>query len=335
MVVVTHEPFQDVEKESMHATPCVVDYEQNPAIIGQNSYNFRQAVSPQYTIPLDIRDVKTALDFLRVAISTRDRVLLQKCIESLDNQLNPQNVLTIYSSLGDCEKSRTENFRPSAPPFSEQDQRDSTEWIPKLLGDIRHNCLLEIDKNADYILQNKDILNLSYPDILNILQRDTLQVSCEAIVYKTVFNWTIAECQRRSQNFANLSPRDKKEVLQNLAFAPRYGLMTKSEFMSRNIQALDGPRYSGILDETEWRYIKFYLKEKSKGRPVNPLNHKMSSPRIIGNIKPVDLSSRSRNIRKNEISFEKRASDSSQCSRKTFFEKCLINLFTCWSFIFD
>lgn len=109
----------------------------------------------------------------------------------------------------------------------------------------------------------------------------------------------------------------------------RYGLMSKKEFMTRTVDGEKGPMRSGILEEREWRRILFFIKEKSKNRPVEELPFKWSSPRIIGNEKPKNLSSRSALRALEHLTKE------SHCDTRTRCDKFIINLLTCWTAVFD
>lgn len=278
--------------------------------------------------PLQIKSLVTALELLFTGIKLRNMPLVNQCTENLDLQLDKNNALTIFSYLSKYESPscNINGFEPSAPPIVENEEQRDKDWVQEVLDRLRHNCLLEIDKNADFILKQKDILSLSYLDILTIVERDTLEVSSELLVYSAVYRWAIAECHRRT-----LQPHllNIKAVLRDLCYAPRYGLMAKKEFSTRTVDGEKGPMRSGILEEKEWRMILFYIKERSKNRPVEQLAHKWSTPRIVGNEKPKNLSSRSAVRALEHLSRE------SHCETRTRCDRVVINLLTCWTAVFD
>lgn len=98
-----------------------------------------------------------------------------------------------------------------------------------------------------------------------------------------------------------LSRQHLPEVLRQLRYAPRYGLMKRKEFKRKMEE---------ILEEKDWRQIKFYLEEKAKNRRVNELPNKMSKPRLA------------------EVQIDAK-------DRLTRCEWCIINVLTCWTAIFD
>lgn len=276
--------------------------------------------------PLQIKSPKTALELLQTAIQLKNVCLARQCVENLDQSLDKYTVLMIYSYLPKCEtpEAPRNNYKPSAPPIAEGDRLD-VEWVQKLLGDLKHNCLLVIDKEADYILKQTDIVDLSYYDIFAILDRDSLEVSSEIVVYSAMYRWAVAECRRMTLNTHHV-----RDVLRQLAYTPRYGLMTKKEFTAKTVDGLKGPIRSGILDEKEWRLFKFYIEEKSKRRPVADLRQKMSQPRVTGTEKPVRLSERSANAPSDNVPVRKES-----MRGKAKCEECLINFLSCWSAVFD
>lgn len=282
--------------------------------------------------PLQIISPKTALDLLSTGAQLQNMPLVKQCIENLDRQLDKSsNILMIYSNISKCKlpSSNRNDFEPSAPPILENEHQRDTDWVQELTDNLRHNCLLEIDKNADYILKQKEILDLSYPDILNIVERDSLQVSDEMVIYSAIYRWAIAECHRRTLNIHLLNIR---AVLRQLCYMPRYGLMSKAKFMSRTVDGVKGPSRSGILDEKEWRLIKFYLEERNKKRPVEELPYKWSQLRTASTEKPKILSSRSSSPLGGHTNC---TSPKRNCRNKTSCEKWLINFLTCWTAVFD
>lgn len=270
---------------------------------------------------------KAAVDLLSRGTLLQDKNLVTKSIENLDQFLNKDNVLLVYSSLSKCKNWEAGDFEPSAPPAHEEDQRNA-EWVQGLIDSLRHNCLLVVDKNADYILKKSEIANLSYEDFLAIVGRDSLKVSDEALVYCAIYRWGVNSCMKKGMG---TSAENLRSVLRELCYAPRYGLMSKKQFLAKTIEGIKGPTRSEILDEQEWRLVKFYVEEKSKNRPVQPLPHKFSSTRTAGHGKPRVLSPRSSAcLTRNESLTVRR-----NCTATGKCERCLINLLSCWTAVFD
>lgn len=256
--------------------------------------------------------------------------LVKQCVENLDQYLDKDNVLLVYSTLSKCKMPtvKRDDSEPSAPPIIDNENQRGSDWVRQLLDNLRHNCLLVIDANADYVLKKKDVLDLTYNDLFAILDRDTLEVSNELKVYNAMYRWGLQECHRMT-----LSPHHIKEVLRQLCYVPRYGLMSRKDFACRTSDELKGPMRSGILEEKEWRLIKFYLEEKSKKRDVEKLKLKMSQPRIIGNEKPVVLSSRSEKPPPARVPPVRKESGCS--ANNSNCERFLINFLACWTAFFD
>lgn len=281
--------------------------------------------------PLQISTPTTAAELLSTAVRLKNMPLITRCTENLDSQLDKTNVLTIFSLLSKCQSSvedEPNDFEPSAPPIIENEEQCDYYWVQDVLEKLRHNCLLEIDKNADFILKQRQVLTLSYTDLLEILERDTLEVSSELLVYSAIYRWAVTECHRKT--FPVKLP-NIKAVLRQLIYCPRYGLMTKKEFTARVVDGEKGPIRSGVLEEHEWRKILFYIKEKSKNRPVEKLPYKWSTPRVVGKYNPKNLSERSA-TRAMAYAFREQEN---RCDNKTRCDKLIINLLTCWTAVFD
>lgn len=287
------------------------------------------------TDPLDIKSPKLALELLQTAIKLQNPSLAEQCVRNLDENLNKYTALMIYAYLSQFKwptiTSTRNNLEPSAPPINLDEDLNGTnngrDWIEPLISNLKYNCLLVIDKEGDYVLKQKEIADLSYNEFCAIACRDTLEVSSETVVYDAMYRWGIAECDRLTLNTHTI-----KEVLRQLCYAPRYGLMSKKEFTARTIDGLKGPIRSGILDESDWRLIKFYIEQTSKNRRIADLPHKMSKPRIIGNEKPIKLSKRSES-RSSETTTPPRKDSSYKGRAKC--EECFLNFLSCWTAVFD
>lgn len=331
MVVVVNEPIAETEPILDVAGGSSDDLHFKTKSNSYAKEAYKNIASSMKAGPLQIKSPLTGVELLLTAVRLQNMPLAKQCIENLDQQLDKSNVLLIISSLSKCKMpSNTKSeFEPSAPPIIENEHQRGTDWVLELTDPLRHNCLLEIDKNADYILKQKEIFDLSYLDILSIVERNTLQVTDELLVYSAIYRWAIAECHRRTLNTHLLNIR---AVLRQLSYMPRYGLMAKNKFMCRCVDNVKGPSRSGLLEEKEWRLIKFYIQEKSKRRSVEELPHKWSQPRVVGTEKPKKLSSRSSSPMVTTTCF---ITTTSNCQTKTTCEKCLINFLTCWTAIFD
>ncbi|KAJ8958108.1 hypothetical protein NQ318_006037 [Aromia moschata] len=246
---------------------------------------YKNITSSMKADPLTIEKPAVALDLFSTAVKIQNVPLAKQCIEILNNHLNRRNVLLILDRLSKCEMPNPDPYdvEPSAPPIVEDDNQRTEDWVQDLIDNLRNNCLLEIDKNADHVLKQKEMLDLSYGDMLSITTRDTLLVSSEVLVYSAIMRWCIEECRRRTLQTQKIN---LKAVLRDLVYAPRYGLMSKKEFLCRTIDGVKGPDRSGILDENETERILEYIKRRGKNRPSKELPFKGSVPRKVGHEKP-------------------------------------------------
>lgn len=87
------------------------------------------------------------------------------------------------------------------------------------LNVLRQKAMLEIDKSGDHFLKQPEFSNLHYQDVLDIVTRDTLQVSSEKVVYCAIMRWADAECERKGLVTEDLNV---KAVLNELIYATRY-----------------------------------------------------------------------------------------------------------------
>ncbi|CAH1981693.1 unnamed protein product [Acanthoscelides obtectus] len=273
---------------------------------------YKSITSTIKTDPLTIDKPAVALDLFSTAVHVKNAALAKQCIEILNNLLNKRDALLILNHLSKCRSDTTGDtcdLEPSAPPIEEAPDED---WVHDLVDNLRNNCLLEIDKHADYVLKQKEFLELVYADVLSITTRDTLQVSSEIIVYSAIMRWCIEECRRRTLQTQKVN---LKAVLRDLAYAPRYGLMSKKEFLCRTIDGVKGPDRSGVLDEAETERILEHIRKRGKNNP-GELPFKGSVPRRASNGKHWML-------------------HSGMTSTKGTCDKFIINFLTCWTAVFD
>lgn len=297
MVVVTREPETEpmLADASYRETVCFTNSQQNSC----REQAYRNLTSTIRASPLEFTSPETCLNLLTTAISLQDITLVRRCIDYLKISINADNVLHVYGFLHKCQMPATDPnrpFEPSAPPLVEDDNLKGTNWLQTLIEELREKCLLIIDEHADSILKRPELLRLPYKYVYDIVTRDTLKVSSERIVYNVIYSWGVEECNRMT-----LSRQHLPEVLRQLRYAPRYGLMKRKEFKRKMEE---------ILEEKDWRQIKFYLEEKAKNRRVNELPNKMSKPRLA------------------EVQIDAK-------DRLTRCEWCIINVLTCWTAIFD
>ncbi|CAG9857048.1 unnamed protein product [Phyllotreta striolata] len=253
--------------------------------------------------PLQIDKPIVALQLLTTAIKLQDLQLAKQCVENLNNRLNETNVLLVLKHLSqytDDPGTPADRFAPSAPP-------EGDHWARDLVDNLRNNCYQAIDGRADFVLAHKDVVELGYGDLLSIATRDTLEASSELLVYSAVMRWAVERSKRMSPEAQKVHLR---AVLGDLVYAPRYGLMTKKEFLCRTVDGVKGPDRSGVLEESESERILGYIRKKGVGGEL---------PRGAG--VPRKRPSRGRG----ELG----------CGRRSGCERFLINFLACWTAVFD
>ena len=107
-----------------------------------------------------------------------------------------------------------------------------------LCSSLLHNCLQFIDRNANQVLAEEFVEDLTLDALKEITQRDSLAITSETVVFSVLERWSNRECKRCQ---LELSAENRRSVLsEELLFSVRYLLMNSTEFVS-------GPMQSGLL----------------------------------------------------------------------------------------
>lgn len=157
-------------------------------------------------------------------MAKNDQITARNCVEVLIKKITKDNALNYFCKLKLKPHIRQKlSYEPSAPPpipkiceYTKADRND--EWVADLEDNLRNICLLEIDKNADYVLKQKELMDLEYEDLLNITTRDTLEVSRELVVYSAIMRWGLERQRRKGSDGEEIN---LKNWLQDLIYAPR------------------------------------------------------------------------------------------------------------------
>ncbi|KAH9530040.1 hypothetical protein DERF_003879 [Dermatophagoides farinae] len=125
--------------------------------------------------------------------------------------------------------------------FSPSHQMISKELLDPIMQLVRR-CFDIIDYDGNKILDSEEFLLFSNPElVVAILSRDTLNVSSELDVYNALCRWANHQCK---QQRLELTAENKRQVLGDLIYLPRYLIMKRDEFM-------DGPYKDEILNSDE------------------------------------------------------------------------------------
>ncbi|XP_077289542.1 BTB/POZ domain-containing protein axundead [Arctopsyche grandis] len=252
---------------------------------------FGQLMRYLYGQPASLPSVATARATLEAAHKYICPGLVRECVSYLDLNLSSTTVLEIFQDLRFfCSRVPPPGV-PTAPPLyaidNSYNESRAEETMTETCDSLLHNCLIFIDDNADEVLQQERIEELSYDDMSIIAQRDSIYVTSEMELFHALSRWCKSECKR---NKKELTSANRRQVLGQLSYTVRYLLMTENEFTA-------GPQASELLDLTECRMIlarmrndkaiKFSLEQEM-------MLQRFSTPRMINfQMQPVPLSERS------------------------------------------
>lgn len=158
------------------------------------------------------------------AVNKNEETEARNLVEILNKKINKDNVLYCFChSKVKPRITRTQSFEPSAPPPTTMNHENTKEnlnedWVTDLKDNLRNVCFLKIDKNADYVLKQRELLDLEYEDLFNITTRDTLEVSSELVVYSAIMKWGLEMQKRKGDDEGELNIRN---WLRDLIYAPR------------------------------------------------------------------------------------------------------------------
>lgn len=248
-----------------------------------------------YGKDFEFQSASTALSTLYAAHKYLCSGLIEICVKYLDENLNTNNVLEIYSHarLYTTKAAGDSEYQPSAPLLDDTISTASTDLmtdaycndaeirnrnnnnnnnhshlpfknlsgisIPFWSEALFYNCLQYIDEHADLVLKQENIEDLDAEGLKDIIRRDTLKIRSEFVVFSALDRWANRECKRRK---LGLSPDNRRLVLGELIFELRFPYMSSEEFIS-------GPVQSNLLDQSELAAISA-LVSKSKDTPYMP-----------------------------------------------------------------
>lgn len=255
--------------------------------------------------------VPTARTTLDVAYHFQYIPIVEYCVNYLDQHLSAENVLFVYQNLCNyCNNSHT--HEPSAPVYNAPALTDTQARIQEICSYLMHNCLIVIDAEAKQILSQELIEELSYRELLTIVNRDTMQLKNELVVYEAVLRWGRCQCMKLH---VPLSPSTMREMLKDLLYKVRYALMSKKEFTQE-------PANSQILTQDE---IELILAVFSRPKTISTGQWSdVNKPRCKPLEKPLFLSSRTKGMEKKngKPKLEKK-------------EKFILTCLSAWVAIFD
>lgn len=234
--------------------------------------------------------METALNALKTGFKYQCVLLVEKSVKYIDSCMNNTNVLDILIDIG----LPIQNIREGDSDLAQ---------IERFYHQLRHNCLILIDKEASKVLENERFEDLTREQVEFILQRDSLQPAREYDCWRALERWLDRECKRLQVENTNSM---KRKILGNTERVVRYSLMKKREFLA-------GP--SRILTTTESDEVFRQIKNKERNLRNSPIGQ------------PFPLSETSKKHRKSSNS----SNNSTKVAANRIYDFCL----TCLVCIFD
>lgn len=230
-------------------------------------------------------NVVEAQDVLELCIQFPNMELLKRAVTYLDFHIS-QSVISLYRLLKSCNNNicLPSPVKTSCCKATPSRLTTSEHYIAAL----QENCLVYIDKHAEAVFKQNEMLELRFEELSQILQRDTLELNSELVLVDLLANWSWRQCEKRRMD---LTDENRRAVLGALCYTPRYLAMPTKHFA----QVFDRVH---LLDETEEQLV---LTVNKGGRKA--LNLTTEQAQMIENFKrhrpynkkpkPVHLSDRS------------------------------------------
>lgn len=181
--------------------------------------------------------------------------LSKLCLTFLCNECNDENVLEVVAYFHDylkhiCELNADSSQTPEKPNTA-GNEAAADEDLLEMLNRLIYRCYAIIDYYAEKIISSEEFFDLNYDLVSNILWRDTLNLTSELEVFIAINQWACQQCKKACKELTDMN---KRQILGELIFYPRYLTMNLDEFQK-------GPYNSDILTFEE----KHSLLERIKG----------------------------------------------------------------------
>jgi hypothetical protein len=206
--------------------------------------------------------------------------LIRACLTYLQQKACPENVLEILSFLRRYSAALTD----SCNNYSHQKQQNNSLLPPplypslenvmqgeNLLNELIAKCYVILDANADEILSRADSIEcLDHDLLMEIMNRDTLSLSSEAVAFECLLTWSCQQClkQRMPVTWEN-----RRSLLSEAVYSARYLIMSLEEFMK-------GPYASDLLSDEDKSYLLArHRGDVSDAPPKAMIGRKLDVPR--------------------------------------------------------
>lgn len=180
-----------------------------------------------YTGQVSFSSIDTTLRLLQPCQVYHLPQLASRCLSHISEHVNPSSVLIVLSHL----------LCPEIHPTADNECHDNDNERNELV----FKCFLIVDHHADEVLQSEAFETIEHKLMIEIVKRDSLEVSSEAVVFDSVMRWACRACKRQRRE---LTADNKCSVLGKALFLVRYLVMTPEEF-------LRGPVSQGVLSRED------------------------------------------------------------------------------------
>ena len=267
-----------------------------------NVNNFELMIRFLETKFIRFNNMKHTLDILELATTYQCQDLEIVCVKEIDLNLSIDNVLDVFHALWFY------NSKSVQPAIKCVKLTTSVEYLTALLN----NTLQLIDMRAQDILMNMSMLTMRFEELEMIVKREALQITTETILFETLANWSLKECERKK---LELTEENRRRVLGALIYTPRYLTMKQLEFRACRVHV-------ELLNLDENQLIEdFFNGKKISGvnQEQNLMLENFKKPRPQYARMPIHLSNRSnpknypkkmRNAMMNDEDSEKKCCDS-------------------------
>lgn len=188
---------------------------------------FEQLLRYHYCEPTQLNSVSTARCALDAAYKFLCAPLAERCARRLDEMLDAGAALEVLRDLRFlCARLPGAASAPPLPALTDDAAARSLAQCSCWCDSLAHNALLVLDDDADEALKDERFEELPYEDLALIVKRDTLRVSSELVLAEALSRWSTAACKRTKRE---LTPSNKRAALGELAYCPRYLLLSGEE----------------------------------------------------------------------------------------------------------
>lgn len=171
--------------------------------------------------------------------------LTSHCLSHISKNVTTSNVLLVLSHL-------------LCPEAHDHQPMDNDHDNDNERNELVFKCFLIVDHHADDVLQSELFETLENELMVEIVKRDTLEVSSEAVVFESVMRWACRACKKQRKE---LTADNKCSVLGKALFLVRYLTMTPEEF-------LRGPVSHGVLSKEDKEIFLCRLTTPSSPSPL-------------------------------------------------------------------